>query len=227
MVESLEVSRRLVAQRRVQPAGVVAALDEAEDLAPRLGHRREAPPVQEFALERREEALADPSRRWRHPPSLSTGRPPALPAARPEGQRRVLQALVAMMDHSALRPAAKGVPQRPAATREAAPVDGHDEPDHPAQAFRRRAVLMSSVGLSTTHDRMSTLDDIADADAGSRAGCDPSRAATGCLCHSRLHFIRSQSAHSRAFSKSHSVTRGRSRNTIWDTLRRDPPVVLS
>ena len=58
MIESLEVRRRLVAERRVDPAGVVEALDEAEDLTPRVRGRRKAASVEEFALQGREEALS-------------------------------------------------------------------------------------------------------------------------------------------------------------------------
>ena len=58
MVESLVVRRRLVAERRVDPAGVVEAFDEVNDFPPCLRGGWEAASVEEFALQSREEALA-------------------------------------------------------------------------------------------------------------------------------------------------------------------------
>ena len=46
-MELLEVGRRAITKRRVEPAGVVEALDDAEDFAPGLGHRPESPPVEQ------------------------------------------------------------------------------------------------------------------------------------------------------------------------------------
>ena len=96
MVESLEVRRRRVAERRVDPAGVVEALDEAEDFTPRVRRRRKAASVEELALQRREEALAhrvvvgvaDRAHRL-HDARFTT--------ALSEGQRRILRALDALM----------------------------------------------------------------------------------------------------------------------------------
>ena len=53
-----ERDRRLVAQRRVTPAPVVEALDELEDRHARLGVAAKAAPIQQLALQGREEALA-------------------------------------------------------------------------------------------------------------------------------------------------------------------------
>ena len=53
-VDYLVVRGRLVAERRVDAADVVEALDEAEDFVPRIGCGPEALPVEQFALEWRE-----------------------------------------------------------------------------------------------------------------------------------------------------------------------------
>ena len=77
---------------------IIPALDKAENGQAGLGLGREAPPGQEFALERREETfghrivetIAD--RPVRGPHAEFT-------AALPEGQRRILATLIAMMNH--------------------------------------------------------------------------------------------------------------------------------
>ena len=51
VLESPEVRGRLVVQRRVEPAGVVEALDEADDISPGLGHCRKTTAVEKLALE--------------------------------------------------------------------------------------------------------------------------------------------------------------------------------
>src|SRR2546427_10914823 len=58
-VAVLEPFGREVAKRRVTTARVVKALDELEDLEPRLVAALEGPTVKELGLERREEALGD------------------------------------------------------------------------------------------------------------------------------------------------------------------------
>ena len=77
---------------------IVPAFDEIEDGEPRLDLRAEPVPIEEFALERREEALtqrvvvrvADAAHRRAHP---------GLRTALAEGDRRVLAALVGVMNH--------------------------------------------------------------------------------------------------------------------------------
>jgi len=56
---ALEVDRRDLAEGRVAPARVVEALDEVEDGHPGLGLGAEALTVEQLALERGEEALAE------------------------------------------------------------------------------------------------------------------------------------------------------------------------
>ena len=96
--ETFEIQRRQVAQRGMTPPRVVPPFDEREHRRPRLGVRRPLRAVEQLALQRREEALghrvveavADRTHRRRHAPFLTAGA---------EGQRRVLAALVGVMDH--------------------------------------------------------------------------------------------------------------------------------
>src|SRR6185437_16561775 len=86
----------------MSPVWVVPCFDETEDRVPCLGRRAEAPPIQQFTLQRREEALrhrivvtvAHAAARWPHT---------HLTAALPEGQRRVLRTVIRVMDHT-IRP---------------------------------------------------------------------------------------------------------------------------
>src|SRR5262245_60296623 len=105
VIAALEVRRRPVAETRMTPMRVVPAFDELEHRDLRLGLVLEAPPLEQLAFQRREEALgdrvvvgiADRSHR---------GAYTHLPAAQPEGDRGVLRALIGMMDdiaRSALR----------------------------------------------------------------------------------------------------------------------------
>ena len=84
---------------------VVPAFDEIEDREPGLHLRPEPMPVQELALERREEAFAE--RVVVGIPDTAHRRPdPGLGTALAEGDRRVLATLVRVMNHrrrSALR----------------------------------------------------------------------------------------------------------------------------
>jgi hypothetical protein len=57
--DRLELGGREVAERRVPARGVVEAFDELEDLADELAAGSPGAPVNEFLLERREEALGD------------------------------------------------------------------------------------------------------------------------------------------------------------------------
>ena len=86
----------------MESPGVVEALDEAEDFTLGFGRRPERPPVEEFALERREEALAHRvvGRVANRAHRLHDAR---LPAPLTERQRRVLRASVRMMDDRTLR----------------------------------------------------------------------------------------------------------------------------
>src|ERR1700736_1257321 len=93
---------RAVAEGGMQPRRVVPAFDEAEASGLRLGLRRKAAAFQQLAFESREEALAhrvvvgvaDRSHRWPHAGFV---------AAFAECQRRVLAALVAVMDNAVRR----------------------------------------------------------------------------------------------------------------------------
>ena len=96
---AFEVDRRDLAERGVPPARVVEALDEVEDGHLRLGLRLEAFAVEKLALERREEALAERVV-VRVADRAHRGSDTGLPAAQPERDRRVLRALVRVMDHS-------------------------------------------------------------------------------------------------------------------------------
>ena len=55
---AFEVDGRQVIERRMAARRVIPALDEVKDRGARLGRRPSCHPVQQFALERREEALA-------------------------------------------------------------------------------------------------------------------------------------------------------------------------
>ena len=97
-MELLEVDGRHLAERGVTSAWVVEALDEVEDGHLRLGLGLEAVPVEELTLEGREEALAqgvvvgvtDRAHRGSHTDFL---------ASEPERDRRVLSALIGVVDH--------------------------------------------------------------------------------------------------------------------------------
>ena len=96
-MSSLELDGREVAERGVPTVRVVPALDEVEDRDAGLGLRAEAVAIEQLAFERGEEALA-------HRVVVSVAdrahrRPDAgLAAALAEGDRRVLAALVGVMD---------------------------------------------------------------------------------------------------------------------------------
>src|SRR3990172_6919289 len=102
-MDPLKLVRRTVAERRGTPMRGVPALDPLEHDRLRLGRRREPLAVEQLALERREEALRHgivvrvAHRPHRGPDSRCL-------AAKPERNRRVLGALIRVMDH-ALRPA--------------------------------------------------------------------------------------------------------------------------
>src|SRR5213593_1048818 len=79
------------------PARVVPALDEVEDGEACLGRCREPLPIEQLALERREEALAERvvvgiADRAHRGPGVG------LTTAEPEGDRRVLAALIRVMN---------------------------------------------------------------------------------------------------------------------------------
>ena len=72
-----EGGRAAIAQRRVGSAGVVEALDEAEDFAPCLGHGREPPPIKGVRTRAARRSSRSSRCRTHRPPSSSTAlRPP-------------------------------------------------------------------------------------------------------------------------------------------------------
>src|SRR3990170_1656691 len=94
----LEYDGRQVVERRMAAPRVVPALDEVEDRKAGLGRRAEAVTVEQLALERREEALAE--RVVVGVAHTPHGRPDAgLATPAPEGERGVLAALVLVMNY--------------------------------------------------------------------------------------------------------------------------------
>jgi len=111
----LEVDRRHVDERGMAEGRVVRAFDELEDRGAGVARRAERHPIEEFALQRREEALAHRSvvaiadRAHRRPDVR-------VATAAPEFDRRVLAALVGMMNHPG-RPSLRNPISRAARTR--------------------------------------------------------------------------------------------------------------
>src|SRR2546425_656877 len=122
--------RGQVRKGRVPAVRVVPALDELEDGATRLDRGGEAPPGEELALEGREEALAQgvvvgvADRAHRGPD-------PDLLAPEPEGTRRVLAALIRMVDDLG-RPALVHGHRQRVEDELRAEVGGHGPADHTA-----------------------------------------------------------------------------------------------
>ena len=120
LMVSFEADRREVADRRVATAGIVPALDVIEDGEAGVSVTAERRAVNQLALERCEEALGhgvvvavtDSAHGHADPEGLS---------ALPEGQRRVLRPVIAVMDRGHV----KGRQDQ-----FLAPVVGHRPADH-------------------------------------------------------------------------------------------------